>query len=328
MSLGLAAVLYLAGSNIGSGWIVLLAAALVAAPPLDLIAAWTAHRRTTVRALLTGPFRVGTTGLRVDVDRPAGLTALRVSAGEATDLATTTRGVTRRSSATVAGPILLRRGVHSAIPIATETIGPLGLGLVRSDVLVPTEQVVHPPIVPCPARLRRVIGGVDDEQARRRARQDDEIQGVRPFVQGDPQRLVNWRATARHGQVMVREHTRRGGGGTIDLVVDGGSWDPEALDLACTIIASLGHQATTDGHTVNLHIDGARVVWSDSTPAFLSTLPPASGVDNRPLLATSGAPTSPALRLSADEGSVLAAHPGSDTTLLSDAHEVTSWLQT
>ncbi|MEE8603614.1 DUF58 domain-containing protein [Euzebya tangerina] len=319
-SAGLSVVLYLAGSNIGSGWIVMLAAALVAAPALDLVTAAVTSRHTNLAISVSGPPRVGGTRLRVQVTRPAGVTSLRISAADGES-----RGTVRGQMATITGVATLPRGVHDAVSVRAETVGPLGLAVARRRHQVATNRLIGPSTLPCPVRVRTGIAGVEADRAAGHA--DDEIASIRPFVQGDPRRLVHWRSTARHGQVMVREHIRVGGGGQLLLVMDGGTWTQEAADLACTVLASLAEQATADGHDVLVAIDGSLITWEAGSIGTLAAVPPAHGVPARPLDMPPAVPNPPAVTLRCRDGHLIVLASSAPDVQLDSMQEVRAWLQ-
>jgi uncharacterized protein (DUF58 family) len=78
--------------------------------------------------------------------------------------------------------------------------------------------------------------------------------GVREYRYGDSPRNVHWPSTARRGTLVVKEMELERPAGLVILVdtwADGGS-DETALDLCCTIAASVAVEALATGHDVLL----------------------------------------------------------------------------
>lgn len=189
--LGLAIIALSLSRGAGAGWLVVVAATLLAALVLG-----------TVSGL------VGIAGVRVEIEAPTD-----ASAGDSIvlgvvvyapvpQLRTVTLAALDRSTHAVEGskPTRIvvragRRGVFGALPV--EVRGGLPLGIVRParrfDVVLPAPLAVAP--VPAVASLADSIG--EDPTA--------DVRTVRSYQSGDPARLVHWRSTARRGQLMVRE---------------------------------------------------------------------------------------------------------------------------
>jgi len=86
---------------------------------------------------------------------------------------------------------------------------------------------------------------------------------VREYANGDAQRHIHWKSTAKTGVLMVRqfEETRRS---TISLVLDLDATSygsPEEFEMAVSVIGSLGVRALRDGRD-------ARAVVSGEVPEF------------------------------------------------------------
>lgn len=187
--------------------------------------------------------------------------------------------------------------VHGDLPRGRHRIGPARVDVVESFgvakrlVVVPgrSELVVLPEVVPVGfGRESRSLG--EGSQRRRdqsvAAGHDDPI--TREYRRGDPMRRVHWRATARQGELMVRQeeqhslpsarvllpvrvhnwrdsHAALGSG---DPVSDGFEW---AVSAAASIAVEYG-MAGSQTRVVTL--DGASVALHDpsSTALFLETL--------------------------------------------------------
>jgi uncharacterized protein (DUF58 family) len=117
-----------------------------------------------------------------------------------------------------------RRGVASIGPLRVGITDPFGLARIDRDVGTGHEIVVTPRVTPLDAALGSAasIDGVVHGLQRRSHPNSDELI-AREYRYGDPLRRVNWAATARRGELMVREEEQRG--------------DPEARVLLDTTLA-------------------------------------------------------------------------------------------
>jgi uncharacterized protein (DUF58 family) len=132
-----------------------------------------------------------------------------------------------------------RRGVYSAGPLRIGVTDPFGLARIDREVGTGHEIVVTPRVTPLDAALGSAasIDGVVHGLQRRSHPNSDELI-AREYRYGDPLRRVNWAATARRGELMVREEEQRG--------------DPEARILLDTTLAgrprvSALHRENDDG---------------------------------------------------------------------------------
>ena len=117
-----------------------------------------------------------------------------------------------------------RRGVYAAGPLRIGIADPFGLARIDREVGTAHEIVVTPRVTPLEAALGSAasIDGVVHGLQRRTHPNSDELI-AREYRYGDPLRRVNWAATARRGELMVREEEQRG--------------DPEARILLDTTLA-------------------------------------------------------------------------------------------
>ncbi|MGB9222876.1 DUF58 domain-containing protein [Mycobacterium sp.] len=144
----------------------------------------------------------------------------------------------RQQVETVLRPV--RRGDQRAAAVTARSIGPLGLAGRQSSQSVPGQVRVLPPFLSrkhLPSRLAKLreIDGLLPTLIRG---QGTEFDSLREYVVGDDVRSIDWRATARRADVMVRtwrpERDRR-----VVLVLDTGRMgagrvgvDPTAADPA------------------------------------------------------------------------------------------------
>jgi uncharacterized protein (DUF58 family) len=315
----LGALLCLAGSNIGSGWVVLVGAALLAAVLADGLAARADDVRTAVEGHLDGePTSSADAPLHLRITRPArARTALRVA-----DAATRGRAVVTAGGASdVVLPVRLARGHHAAVGLTRRTSGPLGLAARRGTADVRIGRWSLPAALPVRGHLP-AASGVAGDGAVASARAGEEVHGLRPHAPGDRRTAVAWRASARRGDLLVRETTARPAG-AVRLCVHGGAWTAPALDLAAVLVASVATAAATAGEDVEVAADGAVHRWSDATRRVLAALPPAVGVAPRPLRAEP--PSAAHLHLAGDEEGVRV-QAGDRVERIPDEEALRAWL--
>ncbi|MFB6609426.1 DUF58 domain-containing protein [Agromyces sp. NPDC056379] len=123
-----------------------------------------------------------------------------------------------------------RRGVYPIGPLRVGIADPFGLARVDRDVGTAHEVVVTPRVTPLDTALgsaASVDGVLNGLQLRTHPNSDELI--AREYRYGDPLRRVNWAATARRGELMVREEEQRG--------------DPEARIILDTALAGRAKQA-------------------------------------------------------------------------------------
>ncbi len=128
---------------------------------------------------------------RRDAERPAGYAATIAPRAHA-EIATAQR--------------LLSRGRHESLSIAVETAFPLGLAVCRMEFMLPADILVLP-------RLG-TVRNLDALTAHRHGllyqgatdRGDEqEFHGMREWREGESQRRVHWKLSARRGRLLVRE---------------------------------------------------------------------------------------------------------------------------
>lgn len=204
------------------------------------------------------------------------------------------------------------RGVYSIGPLAVEYTDPFGLGVAHAEVGASQSLYVIPAVVPLGDSGPIYVSG--DGTARliqRMATGSDDDLMTREYRTGDALRRVHWRASARHGELMVRQEEQRsfpearllldtrldGYGGTIaEFGFDdtGFSW----FEWGVGMIASLG---------VHLHRSGFLVQVVETGPRQIAPLGDSnqgSGQDIKFLLSLAG------LRLT--EPRSLVGNPGTD----------------
>ncbi|TFB48178.1 DUF58 domain-containing protein [Cryobacterium tagatosivorans] len=104
----------------------------------------------------------------------------------------------------------LRRGVYDLGPLMLGRSDPFDLAVSERPVGEPHDLVVTPRITPLPGNALNIRSGDGSihELIRHISPSSDELI-AREYRPGDPLRRVNWPATARHGEIMVRQEEQR-----------------------------------------------------------------------------------------------------------------------
>jgi uncharacterized protein (DUF58 family) len=126
--------------------------------------------------------------------------------------------------------VAARRGVFSYVRIQLRTSAPLGV-FVRTRTLR-VELPAPTTVAPRPVPAAPVMQFIPDERVTSTASilargGGDTVRAVRPYVPGDPARLVHWPTSARRGELVVREQEPPPALG-VALVVDLRGSTPEA----------------------------------------------------------------------------------------------------
>jgi uncharacterized protein (DUF58 family) len=198
------------------------------------------------------------------------------AAGERHDLAVPPGE--RRSYRTTLAPT--RRGRRSSDRVTVRMDGPLHLAARQRSVALPCDVDVLPPFRSrrhLPSRLAR-LRDLEGRTAVLVRGQGTEFDSLREYVDGDDVRSIDWRATARTADVMVRtwrpERDRR-----VLLVVDSGRTsagrvgDEPRIDAAMEAALLLGALATRAGDRVDLLVwdRGVRAAVQGESGAGLLT---------------------------------------------------------
>ncbi|MFC5928576.1 DUF58 domain-containing protein [Cryobacterium melibiosiphilum] len=114
-------------------------------------------------------------------------------------------------SARVDYPVLPpSRGLYTSGPLQLGRSDPFGLAFHERPVGEPQDFIVTPRVTVLPGSGLAVVSGdgASREALRNISPNADELI-AREYRPGDPLRRVNWRATARHGELMVRQEEQR-----------------------------------------------------------------------------------------------------------------------
>jgi uncharacterized protein (DUF58 family) len=102
-----------------------------------------------------------------------------------------------------------KRGVYQFGPLRISSRFPLGIGERGYSIPDRRELVIHPALghlLPAWKRRERQLAESVNHANARMGIFDDEFRSIRGFRPGDSRRAIHWRSTARHGQLMVKEH--------------------------------------------------------------------------------------------------------------------------
>jgi uncharacterized protein (DUF58 family) len=170
------------------------------------------------------------------------------------------------------------RGLLDVGPLRVVVEDPFGMVRTARELADATTVVVTPACIALPSiRIPGEWSGSGESRPRSIAAAGEEDVTVRPYQRGDDRRRVHWRATARHGDLMVRREeqpwqsrativldTRPGAHG----LRSEGRLTPEtsSLEFAVSAAASVGTHLLDRGYSVRLVTDEggtASTAWHD-----------------------------------------------------------------
>jgi uncharacterized protein (DUF58 family) len=103
-----------------------------------------------------------------------------------------------------------RRGSYPIGPVLLGRVDPFGLASGEWPVGTPHDLTVTPRVTPLPGSGVSITRGEGSRHERLRHLDNDSDELIaREYRAGDPLRRVNWPATARHGEIMVRQEEQR-----------------------------------------------------------------------------------------------------------------------
>ncbi|WP_440697035.1 DUF58 domain-containing protein [Clavibacter nebraskensis] len=179
------------------------------------------------------------------------------------------RGLARGSRRSSARPVLRydltpeRRGIHEVGPLAVEEHDPFRLMGLRHVAGGASRLVVTPRLADLAAEPGgQVSSEGESERVQRRADGGEDDLGTREYRAGDPLRRVHWRATARHGELMVRQEEQRSSPRSLVLLdtradgfpmhADDDGDSDRAFERAVAFAASIGVHLQRGGYAVQL----------------------------------------------------------------------------
>lgn len=293
--LGLAGFLFLVATNTQTGWLYVVVALLIGV----LVAGFLGPRATLkgleVRRRMPAPAALGDeVRIEIEVRNPGKGDRLLVTLEDT--LPDSLPGETRtrrflieRIPAGGAARISYRvpctlRGYHDFGPVKLRTGTPLGLFPVDATLEAGAEPLVIYPRGP--RLLKSPVSSVNPRKLQQnrtqpRAGASEDFHGLRPYTLGEDIRFVHWPATARTGEMMIREFRETGGQSVAVLVDNGadanyGSGAESNLEVAISAAASLADYARRNNMPLTLlterdgHVDARRKVATEAALDFLA----------------------------------------------------------
>jgi uncharacterized protein (DUF58 family) len=151
------------------------------------------------------------------------------------------------------------RGLHRFGPVALEAGDSFGIAGESRRLEAREEFAVLPRVLEVPG-FELLIGQplVEEAVAHSLACDPTALRGTRAYRPGDPLRAINWRATARRGELYTNEFDPTSLAAVrllLDVGVAGNTWqaiDPERMELLCVVAASLAAASAVRGFGVGL----------------------------------------------------------------------------
>jgi uncharacterized protein (DUF58 family) len=179
------------------------------------------------------------------------------------------RGLARGSRRSSVRPVLRydltpeRRGIHEVGPLAVEEHDPFRLMGLRHVAGSTSRLVVTPRLADLAAEPGGQLSSEgESERVQRRSDGGEDDLGTREYRAGDPMRRVHWRATARHGELMVRQEEQRSSPRSLVLLdtraagfplhADDDGDSDRAFERAVAFAASVGVHLQRGGYAVQL----------------------------------------------------------------------------
>ncbi|GAB3605765.1 DUF58 domain-containing protein [Conyzicola nivalis] len=152
------------------------------------------------------------------------------------------------------------RGIVDVGPVTVERFDPFGLTHNAVEVGETRQLIVAPRVTDLSGSGFSLAGGDGSVRASRRnaAGNNDDLM-TREYRSGDALRRVHWRATARHGDLMVRQE-EESSFPTARLIVDtrdSGYATPDSFEWVLGMVASLGVHLVGEGFLIQLRETGA-----------------------------------------------------------------------
>lgn len=142
---------------------------------------------------------------------------------------------------------------------------PFGFAERRARVTLHADVLVYPALEPKPY-AQDFLAQVQGDLQARRAGAGDDFYRLRPYLATDPARSIDWRSSARHGELHVRENAREDAV-TVHIVIDlfagdpGLPWLESALETAAWLCdgldaAGVQYSLRTQQRTIDVPRDG------------------------------------------------------------------------
>ncbi len=167
-----------------------------------------------------------------------------------------------------------RRGVLQTGPLRAERSDPLGFAARGGWMAGADEVTVVPELLPLAFPNLKSAGPIGELlRMKAYARTGTEFHSQREYVPGDDLRRINWKTTARMGDLIVKETTQEGLHHctvVLDTMADG--YDADAFERAVVAAASLVAAAAAEGATTRLVAPGIDLRGPEVAPLSLRWL--------------------------------------------------------
>lgn len=151
-----------------------------------------------------------------------------------------------------------KRGLYRWHQIQLRTAMPLGLFWCSRRREVKAGAIVYPQVLPlrvCPLvdEMGQKDALIRSDRYNFQSATEGLTRALRPYRMGDPFRLIHWRTSARHGELLVRELEIMKGGQEVVICLDTAlNWNAEDFERAVIAAASLYFYAARRQMNVNL----------------------------------------------------------------------------
>jgi uncharacterized protein (DUF58 family) len=247
--LGLVGSFYFIARASGAGWVIVLLC--LEGPVVALAAIWPVFTLLRAHVEVLGNQRDATAGsiatFSLRVQRAGSGVRLQLIVGGDPSGWVAAAG-TSQGEITATPP---ERGIVNVVTVQMEGAGPLGLvtWVRRLELVLPVAMEVGP--TPTPVTSDELAGlRAQTDEALSMGAGHDTIKGVRPYAFGDPIRVVHWPATARWGEVMVKEFEGPDAP-EVTIVVDLRG-DPDRSEAAASLAAGMARAGLRAGLAVSL----------------------------------------------------------------------------
>lgn len=188
----------------GSGWLIVILTGIASVVALSAVLPWFGLRKVAVTVEAPRDGTVGRTAeLTVEVRAGSSSVPLKLLPmgfdGPWTGVMTPARGQL---------PLVpMKRGVYTSVLLDVRSAAPIGLVWWRRRILVELPRPFEIGPMPIAVTLEAPRGADDSgsDDGRVSSTTADAVKTIREYVAGDPIKLVHWAATARAGELMVKE---------------------------------------------------------------------------------------------------------------------------
>lgn len=201
--------LFLLGTHLSSNAVFLLAFFCLSLPLAAPLPVWSVPKRIVVQPVGFEPVAAGSSAVLSFRLASPRLGAARVVLETGVGVATPSEdGGSGRGRGWAAHLPPLRRGIHTPGEISLVAFDPLGLFRVARPLSEDEARAVPPLVIYPQPDWDQPAAPTGDSSAAMRLAQEGEIAGVRPYRISDGRRAVDWRASARAEDLVVREYER------------------------------------------------------------------------------------------------------------------------